>query len=83
MPLQETDCSGDMTYTEWCRSCLEDEKRNHPKSFVGDEVIPATLRTLRGASEHGCDEAGALAWAGAGFATASQLMAGKGQCGVR
>ena len=79
--LQETDCKGGITHTEWCDPCTDGEDRLHPRAFKPEEVSHAALGALR--EERGdkaCNVSAALGWAADGFVTAARLAAGQ-QCG--
>lgn len=79
--LQETDCKGGMTHTEWCNPCLTDDDKLHPRAFRAEEVSLPMLAGLRETQDKGCNQSAALAWAAQGFLSAAQLAAGQA-CGT-
>ena len=45
--MQETDCTGGMTHTEWCNPCLTADDRLHPTTFTADMVSQESMARMR------------------------------------
>ncbi len=78
--VQETDCTGGMTHTEWCNPCLTADDRLHPKSFTAEEVSLEQMTGLRETGLKFCNVSAAEDLASTSFLSAAQLAAGQ-QCG--
>ena len=78
--LQETDCTGGMTHTEWCNPCLTADDRLHPTTFTADMVSQESMARMREDLLKGCNVSAAEALAGVSFVSSAQLAAGQ-ECG--
>ena len=78
--VQETDCTGGMTHTEWCNPCLTADDRLHPTTFTADMVTQESMARMREDLLKGCNVSAAEALAGVSFVSAAQLAAGQ-ECG--
>lgn len=78
--LQETDCVGGMTHTEWCNPCLTSDDRLHPTTFTADMVSQDSMARMREVELKYCNVTAAEALAVSSFVSAAQLAAGQ-RCG--
>ena len=80
--VQETDCTGGMTHTEWCNPCLTADDKLHPTTFTADMVSQESMARMREDLLKFCNVSAAEALAGVSFVSAAQLAAGQ-ECGQR
>lgn len=78
--MQETDCTGGMTHTEWCNPCLTADDRLHPTAYTADMVSQESMANMREVGLKMCNVSAAEDLAAVSFVSAAQLAAGQ-QCG--
>ena len=78
--VQETDCTGGMTHTEWCNPCLTPDDRLHPTAYTADMVSQESMANMREVGLKMCNVSAAEDLAAVSFVSAAQLAAGQ-QCG--